>query len=262
MIVKGTAGPLLVLEEPYWDQTGGTGIRREYEGTREAIVGMFTDARTLPNAQSVEIRRGQGPKYVLSIKLANLEGLEEEAPELKVSVRTEILQKDIWQHPTIISALSTQTIATRANFRAKVTDAADTGDFADFTLDFPTDPLNALGLSIVGELQRGATHYEDETTAISIARVVSPFYSLPMAIYTAKLVYTTSQLPIPANYPAEVPDSTTLTPISGANWGWRLRTQESEWTGGKISQSFEFILAAWSSFLYSQAPAGNWSFNA
>lgn len=245
---KGSEGPQLILEEPYYDSEAGQGLRREWKGSRNAINSVIA---SLPIGISWDIRKESGPVYVLSAKYPSFGGLATEEVTMRVNVVTEIVEKDIWAHPTVTAGLETLTTAQKIQFKTDVENIAETGDFADLA-NWAGDPeRTTLAFDMLDELAKGQTGYHDETISVRIMLSFDSTGAAPaQPIYSSRMIYSTAQLPLPAGLKFTLPNSANLTNVTGSVWGWKLRAQESEYDGAKVVQTFEFTLAQWSTFLY------------
>ena len=250
-VIKGNPGPWIVAQRYYYDPgSGDSGIEYEYEGTIQAIKLLGSASIANRKAHQIHTEGGMGRA---TIRYANSNAIS--ASIVRYEVGLEVLEQDIWTHPTIIAEAAAYNLAVASIDGARTYRqlAEDVAESVDTTVN--VSALTYPNWQTVVELLRdGVTGWEKEYIVLKRNRRV-PSYpdNAPhrVGLPTAQYVYSTLQLGVPAVVAFNLPDSNTLTP-SSANyaWGWRRRPSQSVYDGDWIEQSSEFILAEWSTLLY------------
>ena len=188
----------------------------------------------------------------------------DETPTDRWTTNTNILERELWMHPIVYNAAITYDSANPNKFKRQLeVFAADEnpssspepyGDTSALPPPYASNTVASVAQEVVKELGRGVTHYEDEYLVLRRTRSISTSYPVAMPLYSVRYIYQTAQIGMPANVAFSLPIFPPNPPQS--LWGWRLRTQQSEFVGPtRVEQVFEWVLAAWSTLLYIPATA-------
>lgn len=233
----------IVRDEAVIDPQNGKGREIEWNGEKNAIYGV---AAGLGTSARVRITQN-GPLHVL---VATFQNLQDGAPEVATdrwTVRTEVLEKDGFLHPAVNADMEAYNAQVGLiEYRKELEGAVSEGRALISGV-----AARPIAVQMVRELSRGATHFEDEYIVLRRVRTISAAYTTKMTLFGSRLIYASGQLPVPGNVLFSLPSFPANPPQ--AQWGWRLRTQESEFVGNKVEQQYEFVLAAWSTLYYSTA---------
>ena len=227
----------IVRDEMAIDPQNGRARVVVWQGAKDDIYGMLAELRL--GTAPPRLQTGQeGPLHTLTATFATLNDGATETPTDKWTINTEVLEKAGFFHPTVNAAMEAS--ANPADWRMAVEDAVKDGTLVSFP--------GVQGQMFL-ELRRGATHFEDEYLVLRRTRSVSTSYTTQMSLTASRLIYSSSQLPVPTSVLFTLPNL----PANPAQsqWGWRLRTQSSEVVGTKVEQAHEWVLAAWSTLYYS-----------
>lgn len=250
--LKGDAGPTIVSEGYEYDvQTGAYVHVIDYEGSSKAILGLGQGAAGR-KSHALELRGGAGRATFRE----PVHNLTPDYGSIRYEVASEVVEKEIWEHPTIIAAMDLYDGANpdEDTWREQAETAAKAG--ANYSLD-PT------WQEVVHMLKSGVTGWEKEYIVVRRTRkIANQDLQFPPPVVTnianfdaMQYVYSTAQLLLPTQIAFTVPNSDTLVPSNAAYafWGWRRRPSTVTYEGNFIEQSGEFLLAEWSSLLYTQS---------
>ena len=258
--LKGSPGPTQSARMVEYDQqTGDYSESADWEGSQQAIDSLVNALSRTLTSYRTQIRDGHGVATIRSplFKIAA-------QPAIRYEVFTELVQKEIWEHPLIIAA----------------SDAYDaladvTGDDPSFqtlceeyqdqkTYTFPA-AIADIGNKVVSMLKNGITGWDAEYITVRRIRRVpniglkSPPTHIATVGQDSGFIYSTAQLGLDPAIAFIVPDSSTLSSSHGSGrtsysmWGWRRRPTQVIYESDWIEQSGEFELAEWSTTLYEAA---------
>lgn len=240
--------------------------RTVWEGTKTKLLAL---QQSLPCQTELTNVKGQLYRLVATrVGGAALEHGQHSDPVWsdKWSIHTDALEKQIWAHPLIFAAAKAYDSENPNKFKRELEKYAE--DSGAESASSPAclgnsnplaEPYQAFVVYQVAdlvliELGRGCDHYEEECLTLRRVRSISTGFRTAMPLYTARLVYTSAQLSLPDDVRFSLP--TFPANPAQAVWGWRLKQQQSEFLApGRIEQSFEWVLAAWSTLLYEQSTA-------
>lgn len=248
-IWKGTVGPVVVSEEIYHDaETGNVSVDITYQGSRDAIFGLSVEFEN----QRVSFQTSQsGPVHTLTARIPTIINTGEAPPD-RYEISTESMDKDIFEHPTILTDSEDYDSALASNadtYRKRAEDAVSVYDIG------PTSTFQ----SVVRHLKGGVTGFQIDFLVLRRFRKVALEYGYGAAgritLDSGLYIYTTGQLNLPQSVAFTLP-STPAAPSSDYSWGWRKRGQRVEIVGNYAEQTVELVFAPWSTLLYSDA-SGN-----
>ena len=241
----------------------------EFHGLRPQV-----EAKAAEFNMPCRIAPVRGDLWSVSISIAGAAAIDGGDPDAilwsdKYQIQTATLQQSIFQIPLSWTAATTYDSSNPARFKKQLEDfaensGADTltspdvlGDLTALPAPFADFTVQDVANLILNELARGATNFEVDCLTLSRQRSISSRIALPMPLYSTGKIYDAGQLNLPPDIYFSLP-GTAANPLPPdppqAHWGWRLRDQQSSFTApGKIEQSFQWALAAWSTFLYEQS---------
>lgn len=245
----------------------GNGRLIEWQGDRQSVYGQFSALRnSVDGAQArCSVRQvGDTPYYSLTAVFPDLQDLEPQNPEEQVvdrwTIHTEVLQTDGFSMPGVAEEAGFfETDPSRKGTYRKTLEDGDLSDPGYNILKNSAaggQPVYPVARDLIVELRRGATHFDDEYVVLRRVRTVSNGSALKINLKAVRLIYDSNKLGVPSNVAFAMP---TLPPVSewpiNAYWGWRLRTQSADFVGNRIEQTYEWVLAAWSTFYYARTDA-------
>jgi hypothetical protein len=253
---KGTKGPLLVRDEAEYSAEGGFRVTKEFHGEKQAIYGMVPSFKR--KGISFRISRiGGGPTYSMTAVWQDSPASGDDG--IVWSITTETLQKSIYDLPEINTEIEAS--ARPSSLRRAIQRAFEDGnqtiqdDFSDDqggTYDQATYPNSYVALK---ELRRGAEFFEDETLVLRRRKTVSVLRTpIPMRLNIGQYIFSNAQLGLPNNVGFTLPDLSVQPTKPESQWGWRLRGHQSEFVGESLEQIHEFVLASWSTNIYTVSP--------
>jgi hypothetical protein len=265
MIISGTTGFAadqisLVRDEYTTDPQAGATRVTEWHGTKAALIAKQAELGGRTRLYPI-----QGPLWSLVTTYTGGAAVPGQEPEDEVatdkwSTHTNILEKEIWMHPLVFAAAVAYDSANPNKFKRQLEKYAEEenpivgpdcmSDSTSLASPYSSLQVHDVAEDVMIELGRGATHYEDEYLVLRRTRTISTTFPVSMPLYSTRLIYTTAQIPVPLNVLFSLP--TFPDAPAQSSWGWRLRTQQSDFVGPtRIEQVFEWVLAAWSTLLYS-----------
>lgn len=221
------------------DPVAGVSQKYQYQGTKEAIYSLIPMLEA--NYAKCDITH-DGPLWTC---VAQYDYGEE--PVDKWSLQTEVVQNDLFQLPKVQKEMVNWDAAHKlGDYRLKI---------EDLKTDLPV-MMAALPYAyyVRFELLRGMAHYDDEMLVLKRTRTINPLLDdlMKLGLKMNRMVYTTKQLGLPDDVLVVIPDPPEDLPF--AKWGWRLRTQQTEYTYTRgiirVEQVTDFIFASWSSLVY------------
>jgi hypothetical protein len=250
--IKFTGTALTIArDEVVSDPKTGRSREVEWVGSKTAIYGLSN------TMGGVKWRVGQ--RDALWTLTANFERGEitpppeesatAEQPVDRWTVTTDVLDRTVYLHPKAQADIAADEAGAYA-YKAKMEKMLVSGVDNGWLDTFPGAGVNAR--AVFYELQRGADNYEDENMVLRWQRQMPSSWTTKLTLQATRKIYSTAQLPIPTALLFSLPDFPT-TPLKQAQWGWRLRGQESEYEGDRVVQTHVWALAAWSTFLYDVA---------
>lgn len=173
------------------------------------------------------------------------------SPVQRWSVDTEILEKDIFTHPTAMTeaaAFAGGKVAYKNGIQTAFDDATALPSAYN---SFP------FAAKILMEKARGVEVIEHEYHILTKEQTFPAAAPEQLQLLSTRYIYTTDQLiallNIPASVQFQLPDPGVATEPQ-TRWGWRTREQESEIDQDyKITHRQSWVFAQWSDFLYTPA---------
>jgi hypothetical protein len=247
-----------------YDETNGNGREIEWTGRKEEIMGQ---ANVLTGAR--KRITNNGAVYTLTATWQGTTMDQEPSAELPIdkwSYSTEVLEKDLFSLPVVVAAAQAHAGSNSSKFKVDMenyikeptTDPDSFGDSTALPSVWGTGvTVSTIASKVATELRRGATHYEDARLVVRRQRSFNTRYPIPTPLYSLTYIYSTAELSyqfaLPSYVHFSLPDTDQINadyPVEQAEWGFRLRTQQSDVVGTKVEQMFEWSLAAWSTFTY------------
>ena len=265
VIFKGTRGPVQVSSEIIVDPQTGNATRTIWEGSQLAIYGKLAQLQLGNKNVRIEVSH-DGPKWQLTSTSQTVENTGEELPVDQWTLHTEAHNPSIWAFPAIRAWVNTS-----GNQGAKqiIEDTVKDGGTALTGSALNNGDLRGssvgIGTLIWEELLSGVTGYEEGVHVVRRERVISPEYPIQLPVYDFMEIWSDAQIsgliassgPLYNSLRFSIPTVSILpTTASPKNTiqGWKLRAQNSEFQGNKISQIHEWTLFNWSNlFYYSRA---------
>lgn len=248
-IVKGRASAVVTSYRMEYDSASGDYVRVvSYAGSERAISGLTT-AAARSTSHSINVQDGHGFAEFRT-------PMEKDASdvEIRYEIATEVVEKEIWEHPDIIEAAENYN-----NLSLDSSDSFKEACIAAAATRVATPGLGVVGSQVIQMIRNGITGWEYEYPVIRRTRRVPNVSSksaptLVASIGEVQYVYTTGQLLLPGTIAFQVPDSTTLAQRNvGSMWGWRRRPSNVVYDTQWVEQSGEFVLAEWDTLLYTAA---------
>lgn len=262
VVFKGSPGPVIIREEMEYSPDTGRRVIIEYRGRKLEILGLIPEFEQ--NGTSFRFFKADDVYYGIiatwqDVNVANTQ-------DIRWSLTTETLQRSIFSFPQIqaeISAYSNPPALKEAITRAATSGSGIIKD--DFSSSTTTkNPVTFSSASYpnahiaLEELIRGVDHYDDEYMVVRREAIKSaryPFTRMRTELDVTKKIYGTGDLGLPSTIAFQIPSLDDLIQAAPANtyWGWRLRVAQSEYEGETLRQTHEFVLANWSTNLYTRA---------
>lgn len=252
---KNSKGPVLVRDELEFSLDLGRRRVREFHGEKASIYGIVPSFER--RGIAYKISKVEAGKYALT---AVWQELTSEEAQVVWNLTTEVIQTHIFNFPAInteIEASARPTVLRKAILNA-LEEGRDTiqDDFSDDeggTYSQSEYPKSYIALA---ELRRGTEYFEEEVLVLRRRRSTSNLFNpVPMRIDLGRYIFSNDQLGIPNNVGFVLPNLSTLPTKPASQWGWRLRGHDSQFAEWVTEQNHEFVLASWSTNLYSIAPA-------
>lgn len=258
IIWKGSTLAHIESIERITDAFNGDSVQVTWVGPENAIDGIRNSFRN--NRRVICRTNHDGPIHRAIVNFGSQNFTEGDSEVFDTwTVSNETLEKDIFQHPDI--AAEADSFGAH-EYRKLIEDALSSGDDLDPTLRGST--IYPLADSVLADLARGQTHFEDVYTVLrckrvlaadSIGKFTAPSGNLP--------IYTTAQLPVPNNVLPVLPGSTgNAFPDNppNARWGWKQKGPTCDFVGRKAEIQVEFVCAAWSFTTYKTDATGPFTF--
>jgi hypothetical protein len=259
---KGSIGPVIVRDEMEFSSEEGRRGFIELKGSKEAIYGRVPEFER--NGIAYRIFKSDGPYYSLVATWQH--GESANVDTVSWSITSETLQRSIFSHPVINAeienysnpnALKEAIERTVRAGKATITDDFSSASATENPITFAEGnfPQSYVAME---EIRRGVEYYDDEFIVLRREAVRSRRYIVNrMTLDLTKKIYDDDHLGLPSDIAFTLPILDDLIQVAPANtyWGWRLRNMQSEFEGESIRQRHEFVLANWSTNLYSRATA-------
>lgn len=242
-IFKGTTGPVLVSDEPFFDaETGIKYFDRTWAGSQAAVFGLAQDLEN----QNISYQTFQGgPVYTITARVPWT--LPDEIEPDRYEITTEAADKSIFEFPTVIDDAEAYDAALAdgaLTYRKRVEEAVNEEDIG------PTSTFQ----SVVRHLKAGVTGWQIDFLTLRRFRRVNLAYAYAAGKFNlsdGSLIYSTGQLNLPASVAFSLP--TTPAGTTDFEWGWRKRGQRVDILGNFAEQTVELVFAPWSTFLYTSS---------
>jgi hypothetical protein len=232
----------------------------EWHGSKAAIYGQFASIRNASSGSQPKCsisQVGSTPYYSLIAVYPDLQDLEPEEPDEQAvdrwTIHTETLQTDGFSLPEAVSEASAfDTGFYDKTYRKLLED----GDLSEPGLVFLRNAANGYvtAIDLFLEMRRGATHFDDEYVVLRRTRTLGNGQASKINLKAIRLIYDSGALGLPSNVGFTLPDAPDVAEWpENAYWGWRLRTQQCEFNGNRVEQSYEWVFAAWSTTYYARA---------
>ena len=260
-IYKGTKGPVLYAEDYDFDPERGRTLVQSMKGEKSLI---YSTAWALEeDGYQLQIRKADGPYYTLEVFTRDIDNGP--ASSIRWSVSTAVIQTDIFSFPSIAAEMESYPpgpTAYRKGVEASLEDGIDIIAVPDGAIiEEATYPWAYKALQ---ELRYGTTHFQEDRIILRRRETISGRVAAApaMKVGISRLIYSTAQLQIPTNVPFTLPNLASLEARPESTWGWLFQGRDVEYDGVVTDRVHEFALYAWSTNLYTVAPAGNFDYTA
>lgn len=245
-IWKGSQGPVLSREETVFDAESQTYSRiTTWQGSQDAIAGLE------PGIQEQELSYdtfNDGPVYELRTAIPLI--APDTQPVDQYEIFSESTQISIYTHSDIFAEAQRWDITLRGaarTYRRQAEDLVDDGTAIDADLNntvlFPEFP------NLVKHLRGGVDSFDVDFLVLRRFRRIDRTYARgatgKLNLNFSQIIYSTARLNLPADVAFIIPNPPTEQSEFSDQfaWGWRMRSQNSEFVGQWVEQRYELIFA-------------------
>lgn len=246
MKILGTSATLIESESSF-DPLNGYTLTQRWKGSEGALLTLASQFSASGARATVSTSDGVSMLSAVFGGRASVGGSEGDTPQDRYSFTQETAEVSPFGFPAARSeALGYVSVA---QYQKDIRDAVDAGEA--YPLSTTTYPF---GLAIYNHMSLGLEALETRRPVLKRTRTMSVLHSQRMSMNVSDNVWTTAALISAFALPQVVQDRlpTTPTAITGFQWGWKLRVDESDYIVGsnRIEEVKEWVFANWSSTFY------------
>lgn len=257
-IWKGSQGPVITREDARYDAALQLYFKTTtWHGSRLAISGLE------PSVQEQDLDYtvfNDGPVYELTTDIPQNDPDDQSVDQYEIF--SESTQISIWTDSGVFDEIERYEIlrGTERPYKAQAEEYAEDGRAYDEQLNdgvlFPLFP------DVIKHVRGGVDTFDVDLIVLRRFRRVSRQFAQggtgKINLKFSQIIYTTAQLQLPTDIAFTIPDPPTEPdPFSDQfRWGWRMRSQNSEYIGQWVEQRYELLFGP-HSLLRNSDSAGN-----